>query len=450
MASTAKPLVIIGCTPVYGHLAPVRAIAKDLIAKGFEITFVSSSHWRPIIEEIGADFVAIEGYGDWYEGDFQTRWAERNLLPPGPVQLAYDLEECFIKSIPSQHDAMQVAIKKLQTAHPGRPIIQVSEAVFWGALPIMAGATGVKPSATLGIGVVPMALSSIDTAAFGPGILPDTTPEGHERNKAMNAGVRQAFAKPQGAFEAQFEICGAPKASQFVLDASYILPDRFLQMCVPSAEYPRSDAPSSIRFAGGLPKGVRDASTSKPPFWDEIVNNNGAKKVVAISQGSIALDYSELTIPTMEAFKDRPDILVVVALGKKDATLPAGTIIPDNVRVADWIPFDELLPHCSVFITNGGYGAFQHAISNGTPVVVGGATEDKPENAARAEYSGMGFNLRTAKPTVEQVRNAVDEVLTNPKYKARAVEMEKEMATFDPMAVVATQIEELAAGKHLE
>ncbi|KAH8659169.1 hypothetical protein BGZ60DRAFT_382178 [Tricladium varicosporioides] len=450
MASTAKPLVIIGCTPVYGHLAPVRAIAKDLIAKGFEITFVSSSHWKTTIEEIGADFVPIEGYGDWYEGDLATRWAERNLLPPGPVQLAYDLEECFIKSIPSQHEALQVAIKKLQTAHPGRPIIQVSEAVFWGALPIMSGATGVKPTATLGLGVVPMALSSIDTAAFGPGILPDNSPEGRERNKAMNAGLRTMFAKPQGTFEEQFELCGALKASEFIFDACYTLPDRFLQMCVPSAEYHRSDAPASIRFAGGLPKGVRDASTSKPPFWDEIVNNNGAKKIVAISQGSIALDYTELTIPTIEAFEGREDILVVVALGKKDAKLPEGTPIPSNVRVADWIPFDELLPHCSVFITNGGYGAFQHAISNGTPVVVGGATEDKPEVAARAEYSGMGFNLRTAKPTSEQVRNAVDEVLANPKYKVRAVEMEKEMATFDPMAIVAKQIEELAAGKHLE
>jgi UDP:flavonoid glycosyltransferase YjiC (YdhE family) len=99
------------------------------------------------------------------------------------------------------------------------------------------------------------------------------------------------------------------------------------------------------------------------------------------------MNFSDLIIPTMTALAEREDILVVVALGKKGAALPAGTTIPANSRVTDFIPFDDLLPHCSLFITNGGYGAFQHAISNGTPLIVAGTTEDKPEVAARAEVS---------------------------------------------------------------
>ena len=218
---------------------------------------------------------------------------------------------------------------------------------------------------------------------------------------------------------------------------------------ISTVEYPRSDAPPSIRFAGGLPKGKRDAFANPPTWWSEVADNNGKKKIVAVSQGSIAMNFSDLVIPTMEALKDREDILVVVALGRKGAALPERTNVPANARVADFIPFDELLPHCAAFISNGGYGAFQHAISNGTPLVVGGATEDKPEVAARAEWAGVAVNLRTAQPTVEALRTAVDEVISNPKYKKRALELEEEMARFDPMSIVAENIEELAAGKHL-
>jgi len=162
------------------------------------------------------------------------------------------------------------------------------------------------------------------------------------------------------------------------------------------------------------------------------------------------MNFADLIIPTIEAFKDRDDILVVVALGRKGASLPESVSVPANARVADFIPFDEILPHSSVFITNGGYGALQHAVSNGTPVVVAGTTEDKPEVATRAEWAGMGINLRTAAPTQEAIRNSVDEILGDPKYKTRAAELEAEMATFDPMSVVAKNIDELAAGIHLK
>lgn len=274
----------------------------------------------------------------------------------------------------------------------------------------------------------------------------DTSPEGRERNVAMVKAVYEGpLGPPQNRFCQLVEETGAPRPTKHVFDLMNTAPDRYLQMCTPSAEYPRSDAPASIRFAGGLPKGKRAGYAEKPSWWDNIVNP-GDKKVVAVSQGSIALSYADLTIPTIEAFRDREDVIVVVALGKKGASLDASVSIGKNVFVADFIPFDDLMPYCSVFITNGGYGAFQHALSNGTPLVVAGDTEDKPEVAARAEWAGVGINLRTGKPAPEAISAAVDEVIKNPKYKARSKELEAEMATFDPIESVARNIDELAAG----
>jgi UDP:flavonoid glycosyltransferase YjiC (YdhE family) len=63
------------------------------------------------------------------------------------------------------------------------------------------------------------------------------------------------------------------------------------------------------------------------------------------------------------------------------------------------------------------------------------------------KWCGAGINLRTAKPSPEVLLSSVLEMITNPKYQNRAVELEKEMATYDPMSIVAQSIDELGASK---
>jgi UDP:flavonoid glycosyltransferase YjiC (YdhE family) len=69
--------------------------------------------------------------------------------------------------------------------------------------------------------------------------------------------------------------------------------------------------------------------------------------------------------------------------------------IPVNSRVINFFPFNDILSHSNVFITNGGYGGFQHAVGNGVPVICAGVTQDKPEVAMRVEWAGLGLNIRT-------------------------------------------------------
>jgi hypothetical protein len=166
---------------------------------------------------------------------------------------------------------------------------------------------------------------------FLTGLRTDSSPEGRQRNQAMNQNVQETFlGGVQQRFKEVLNSLGATlEKKPFVLDAPYLLTDRFLQQCIPSVEYPRSDAPSSLRFAGSLPKGHRDPFVDMPSRWKEVTNNT-TKKIVAVSQGTLELNYEDLTIPTMTALKDRDDILVVVALDTKGATLSAYTTIPAN------------------------------------------------------------------------------------------------------------------------
>ena len=103
--------------------------------------------------------------------------------------------------------------------------------------------------------------------------------------------------------------------------------------------------------------------------------------------------------PTISALADQ-DLLIVVATGGR----PVGELrmaLPDNVRVAEMLPYSELLPKTAVMVTNGGYGGVQKALANGVPLVVAGAREDKPEVAApgrvvrqRCQFAGRAPKAR--------------------------------------------------------
>jgi hypothetical protein len=71
-------------------------------------------------------------------------------------------------------------------------------------------------------------------------------------------------------------------------------------------------------------------------------------------------------------------------------------------------------------VTNGGYGAVNHALSLGVPLVIAGDSEEKPEIAARVAWAGAGINLGTGRPSASQIREAVRTVLTKPQYRQRA------------------------------
>lgn len=334
-------------------------------------------------------------------------------------------------------------------------MILMTESLNFGALPLTLGAPGLRPDGFIAIGLNPILLTSMDHSPFGTGMLPDSSPEGKERNKLANAVQRELFTEAQEAFRDALGRVGASlkQDGEFLLDSLYSLPHRFVQMCAPSVEYPRSDAPKTLRFAGGYPTSTISQGIAnmweRPPWWDEVLSKEDTKrKIVFVCQGTVAMDFNQLVVPTMTALKDRPDILVVVALGRQSITLPANLPIPSNCRVADYIPYDTLLPHVDVFVTTGGYGSFQRALNNGTPLVMAGTTEEKPETAARAEWAGVAVNLRTSWPSVEQLGGAVDEVLKDGRFRERAGEIQREIGRYDPVGVVVENIEELAGRRN--
>jgi len=211
----------------------------------------------------------------------------------------------------------------------------------------------------------------------------------------------------------------------------------YLQPTVPSFEYPRTDLPESVHFIGPLLPNLK-ADFQTPAWWDDV--EHARKPVVLVTQGTIATQADELIEPTLQALANE-DVLVIATVDPKLLNIP----IPANVRMEKFIPFDKLMPHVDVMVTNGGYGGVTLALADGVPVICAGNTEDKPEVGNRAAYTGVGINLKTNRPTIDQIQTAVKTVLTDARYKMNADYMKEDFAKQDAAVEAAVLIEKLIA-----
>jgi UDP:flavonoid glycosyltransferase YjiC (YdhE family) len=121
-----------------------------------------------------------------------------------------------------------------------------------------------------------------------------------------------------------------------------------------------------------------------------------------------------------------------------------GGALPGNARVSEFVPYDLLLPHVDVCVTNGGYTGVTTALHHGVPLVQAGSTEEKAEIGARVRWSGVGVRIRATRPRPGRLREAVREVLHDPAYAAAAARMGVELRQHDAAREAAVLVERLA------
>ncbi|RYG25414.1 glycosyl transferase, partial [bacterium] len=176
-----------------------------------------------------------------------------------------------------------------------------------------------------------------------------------------------------------------------------------------------------------------------PEWWSDL---DGDKKVVLVTQGTVANNYDELIRPAIRALKDEDVLVVVTTGGKPPEALEMGTL-PANVRVAQFVPYKHLMPKVDALVTNGGFGTIQIALMHGLPVAGFGASEDKMETTMRIQYSGVGIGKKTVSPTESEIRTAVRALLDEPRYHLRAQQMAEEFRQYDTAKLAGDLLESL-------
>ncbi|MFI8521245.1 nucleotide disphospho-sugar-binding domain-containing protein [Streptomyces sp. NPDC085481] len=426
--------ILVAATPVSGHHGPLLQIARHLTGLGHEVVFLGGARFADQVRAAGPAFRALPAEADYDDRDFSARFPERERIPAGPAQIMWDVRHVFGDPTPAQFRGL----KGLLDEFPATAVLH--DNLFFGGVALSLSDEPGRRPATFSVGVSPLGVESRDTAPHMLGLLPPAD----EAQRAGYAELADRMAEQRAPLDAHLRACfGAAgvalpegRLGRTLIEAA----DVFLQLTVPGFEYPRSDLPGTVRFAGTIP--IPAAAGQEPPaWWPELQAARAqGRRVVVVTQGTLAnTDPNRLIGPTVRALADREDVFVVAATGRDDAAsllaaeLPA---LPAHIRIAGYVPFAELLPLADVLVTNGGYGGTQAALAHGVPLVVAGDTEDKPEVAARAEWSGTGINLRTADPSVAAVRGAVERVLSTPSYGARAADLAKEYAAHDALGLI--------------
>ena len=429
--SLAKRTYLVCSTPVHGHFSPLATIGQHLLSRGHRVIMLTGSRFAQAVTDRGMEFRALDGLADFDDRDADSFLPDRDNYR-GLARAQYDIQSIFVRTIPSQFRA----VERILAAEPIDAIIV--DNAFAGVAPLLQTAAGSRVP-VLAVGVTPLSQSSRDVAPYGTGILPSSGPLARLRNHVLNfVAHRVLFRDTQRAGQQAFAELGRAPLDHFVMDISSAF-DRFLQLNASEFEYPRSDLAANTTFVGPVIPAGSDAPL--PEWWGDLA---AASHVVHVTQGTIDnLDLGKLVGPTITALANA-DVLVVVSTGGRDITA-LGTL-PVNVRAAEYLPYDRLLPLTDVFVTNGGFGGVQQALSYGVPIVIAGDTEDKPEVAARVKWSGVGVNLRTGRPTSSDVATAVHAVLGDNNYRARARSQAAAIAALSSLATIELELQRAAEG----
>src|SRR6202795_118366 len=430
--------ILIASTPATGHLNPLLAIARILMAEGHEIAFLSGSVLRGRIEAIGAKFHALPKGADFDLRDFDSVAPELKSIAPGLDWLRVALERVFVDPIPAQHEGL------LQVLRGFPADIIIADDMLFGAVPMLLGPRSKRPPIAL-CGTSFLHSRREDGAPHFVGLPPATTKQQRDHYTAMYREHDRIVYQPVAdRLNRSLATLGVGPLSTTLFDSVVELADAYLQLTVPSFEFPRA-IPASVHFVGTPP--IIPGQAPLPPWAHEL---DGSRKVVLVTQGTVANhNFGLLIAPTLAALAAEPDVLVVATTGGRPVdAIPVA--VPSNARVASFLPFEWLLPRVDVLVTNGGYGSVNQAMSFGIPLVTAGVTEDKADVNARVAWSGVGLNLATNEPTQEALRAAVRTVLDRPAYRMRASQMADEFARIDTRSKILSIISEVVVNQKVE
>jgi UDP:flavonoid glycosyltransferase YjiC (YdhE family) len=337
--------IFISAMMEWSHVEKIASVAVALAELGYPITFITarvfSSHISGLHPNI--QFAALQG------PDEQMTEKERATFEslPHPDANNYRMMVVLMDRMADIHNTMQEHYEQFrQTYGQDKPLISLFDCTLTGHHPILLGAPGIRPDAMIGINLHPLTLDSNDTFPFSVGKPPHQGPDRLEVHRKAYAEVEEAAKGTSDYWWGKLKELGTMQETYpTILQAMNTLPDHLLTLGVPEFEFPRSDLRSNVRYFGAFKKVGKKGSGQLPSWWDDIAEaKKEGKKIVLVSQGTLEAEFKDLTLPTLDVLKDRSDVLVIATFAVMEPEEVPGLVVPDNARVAKFVPFDILLP----------------------------------------------------------------------------------------------------------
>ena len=417
MKSNGKK-ILFACVPADGHFNPLTGLAKHLQSIGYDVRWYSATKYEQKLKELEIPCYLFQKAMDVTADELDTAFPQRTRFKNPVKKLNFDLEHFFIRRGAEYFADMQ----------------EIHQTFSFDLLIADAGFTGsvfVKERMkipVISMGVFPLTETSKDLAPSGLGMEPADGFLGKLKQSVLRYAVKHIlFRKPNKIMHRVLDEHGIAHDNAFIFDVLSKKADYILQSGTPGFEYKRSDLSKNIRFIGSLLPYHGD--TKKETWFDERLNTY--KKIVLVTQGTVEKDVNKIIVPTLEAFKNTDTLVVCTTGGSQTAALKI-KYSQSNIIIEDFIPFQDIMPYAHAYVTNGGYGGVMMGIENRLPLVVAGINEGKNEICARVGYFKYGVNLKTETPSPSQIKNAVQEVMSNNLYKQNINKLGQEFAQYQP------------------
>jgi UDP:flavonoid glycosyltransferase YjiC (YdhE family) len=306
------------------------------------------------------------------------------------------------------------------------PDVVVIDFVLLGAI-AAAEAAGV-PAVVLMHNILSRPLPGIPP--YGPGLLPARGPLGFFRDALGRAVVERLYIRNAGPplSRARALLGLPPLRSPF---EQYDRAVRVLVLTSPAFDYQAHRPPPNVRHVGTP---FDDAGV---PPWSLPWPPEDTRPLVLVSLSTLDQGQAAVMQRVIQSLAPLP-VRGLVTLGP--ALDPVQFKTSPNVRLEAFVPHSAVLPHATAMVTQCGLGTLMKALAHGVPLVCIPLVGDQPDNAARVVAHGAGIRLdRDSGP--EQIRAAIECVLTRPGFRDSARRMAGILAKEDGAQTAADEIE---------
>jgi UDP:flavonoid glycosyltransferase YjiC (YdhE family) len=170
--------------------------------------------------------------------------------------------------------------------------------------------------------------------------------------------------------------------------------------------------------------------------------DNGAPPIVFTLGSSavwVARDFYEESIQAAKRLGRRAVLLI-----GDERNLPRA--LPEGIIALDYVPFQTLLPQACAVVHHGGVGTTSHGLRAGVPTLIVPFAFDQSDNAEHARKVGTSRTLYRDKYFAPRVASELDELLRQPSYARRALEVGQRLKQENGQGRAADLIEEVLSG----
>jgi MGT family glycosyltransferase len=406
--------------PAPGHLYPLTALARRLRQRGHQVTYFQVADAEPFVRAAGLHYHQL-GAADHPPGTI------RQIVEPlgrlkGLAGLRYTVQEMVCRDA-----AMVLRDAPAAVRAAGVEALVVDQAVFAG------GSVAEHLSLPFVTAIATLPINLDDSVPF-VGL-----PWGH--GTGLPARLRNRLGN------VFFEYLLTPlhrlvneRRREWRLPAVRTTGDYYSRRAqvaqVPAAfDFPGRRLPPHFHYTGPFTDGAGRAPVDFA--WSRLRPN---RPLVFASMGTLQNGLHHV-FHTIAAACAGLGVQLVLSLGGSLEPEALGALPGDPV-VVRYAPQLELIRRAALTISHGGLNSVLESLAQGVPLVVLPVTNDQPGVGARVAWSGTGKAIAVGRVSVGRLRAAVEEVLVNPRYRARARDLQSHIAAGDGLERAAEIVEQ--------